>query len=171
MSDSTNGERYVSDPSERQLTKKVLITASSEEVWEAWTTEKGLSTFLTSSSKVELRFGGPYEIYFLLNAPLGSRGSEGCRVLSFLPFEMLSFEWNAPPHFGKLRPVKTQVVILMGSVSERETEVSLSHIGWGKGEDWDDLYGYFDKAWEKVLDNLKRRFGEGPLEPSELLNH
>ena len=29
-------------------------------------------------------------------------------------------------------------------------------------DEWDQVYEYFSKAWPYVLDNLKKRFDEGP---------
>lgn len=45
-------------------------------------------------------------MYFNLNAPSGKKGSEGMKILSFLPETMLSFEWNAPPDFPEIRGQK-----------------------------------------------------------------
>jgi uncharacterized protein YndB with AHSA1/START domain len=142
----------------------MVVPASLEEVWNAWTTREGVKTFFSSEAKVELAVGGPYEIYFDLEKPYGSRGSEDCRVLSYLPTEMLSFEWNAPPEFGELRGKHTIVVLQLEDVGPGQVRVVMSHHGWGKGEDWDKLYEYFDKAWSWVLGNLKKRFAAGPID-------
>jgi len=34
--------------------------------------------------------------------------------------------------------------------------------GWGDGGEWDQTYDHFDRAWSKVLGNLKARFESGP---------
>ena len=75
----------VEDQSNKILRKEMTIPATLEEVWDAWTTTEGVKTFFSSEAKVELAIGGPFEIYFLLDAAYGSKGSEGCRVLSYLP--------------------------------------------------------------------------------------
>ncbi len=149
---------------EREIRKETEVPATINEVWETWTTTEGVKTFFSSAAKVELRIGGPYEIYFLLDQPYGLRGSEGCHILSFLPQKMLSFEWNAPPSFGELRGIHTHVVLEFETVGEKRTKVTLLHVGWGEGEDWNKLYDYFDKAWDYVLGNFKKRFEEGPLD-------
>jgi len=156
--------RHVKNPSDKILRKEIVVPASLEEVWNAWTTTEGVKTFFSSDAKVELAVGGLYEIYFNLKAPYGSRGSEDCRVLSYLPMEMLSFEWNAPPDFGELRNKHTRVVLQFEEIEPGKVKVKCSQLGWGKGEDWDKLYDYFDKAWSYVLGNLKKRFTEGPID-------
>jgi len=154
----------VKDQSDRILRKEIVVPATLEQVWNAWTSTKGVKTFFSSDAKVELAVGGPFEIYFLLDAPHGARGSEGCRVLSYLPPKMLSFSWNAPPEFGELRDKHTIVVLQFGEIEPGKVKVALSQHGWGRGEDWDKLYDYFDKAWSYVLGNLKKRFVAGPID-------
>ncbi|MDH4222485.1 MAG: SRPBCC domain-containing protein [candidate division Zixibacteria bacterium] len=155
--------RHVKNHPDKILRKEIIVAASLKEVWDAWTTTQGVKSFFSSQAKVELVVGGAYEIYFDLKAPYGSKGSEGCKVLSFLPREMLSFEWNAPPDFGKLRGQHTRVILLFKELKSGRVKVILSHLGWGKGKNWDKLYEYFDQAWSYVLDNLKKRFTEGPI--------
>ena len=92
-----------------------------------------------------------------MEAPAGMRGSEGCRVLSFLPNEMLSFEWNAPPTLGEMRDLHHFVVIQFEQVSADSVRVRLSEYGFGAGEGWDKVYDYFDKAWGRVMGEFEKR--------------
>lgn len=154
MADHVTAARYVAEPSDRILRKEVEVTASLGQVWEAWTTTEGVQSFFSDHAHVELRPGGPFEIYFNPDAPEGQRGSEGCRILSYLPMTMLSFEWNAPPSFGDLRYQHTRVVILFTESPEGKVKLSLSHLGWGQGETWNELHEYFDRAWDYVLSSF-----------------
>jgi len=152
------------DQSGKMLRKEIVVPATLPEAWNAWTTTEGTKTFFSPKTHVELAVGGPYEMHFDLDAPAGSQGSEGCVVLSYLPMEMLSFSWNAPPEFGELRGQHTVVVLRFEEVEPGKVKVVLWHHGWGKGEKWDKLYDYFDKAWSYVLSNLKKRFVAGPID-------
>lgn len=162
--DYRSPDRYIADPSDRMVQKEVIVPATVDEVWEAWTTTEGVNTFFSPNAHVELRIGGPFEIYFLMENPYGSRGSEDCKILSYLPKTMLAFEWNAPPQFGDLRDIRTQVVLNFDPVDATHTRVTLAQIGWGKGSEWDKLYDYFDQAWGRVLANFKKRFDDGPID-------
>jgi len=157
-------DRYPSEISAKSLNKDVTIPAPVSDVWRAWTTTEGLKSFFSPNAHVELRPGGPFEIYFLMDQPYGLRGSEGCKILSFIPEKMLSFEWNAPPSFADIRWQHTQVIIFFHPVSANETRIEFIQRGWGVGESWDNLYDYFDRAWGYVLGNLKERFEKGPLD-------
>jgi len=148
----------------KSIEKEVTIDASLEDVWRAWTTEGGVVTFFAPKANLEFKIGGMYEILFDLNEPIGKQGSEGAKILSYLPYKMLSFNWNAPPEFGLLRDERTIVVLLFDKVGDVETNVHLSHIGWGDGDEWDKLYEYFLRAWNVVLGRLKYRFNTAHID-------
>jgi uncharacterized protein YndB with AHSA1/START domain len=143
----------------RSLHKEAVVVAPREEVWSCWTTSAGMKTFLASESKIELTPGGAYELYFGPPSAAPARGSEGCKVLGYLPGEILSFDWNAPPQFREVRDQRTCVLIRLEPAGAGKTRVILDHHGWGQGEQWDAVYNYFDQAWDLVMDHLKKRFG------------
>jgi uncharacterized protein YndB with AHSA1/START domain len=142
----------------KALHKEAVIAGPREDVWKCWTTEAGMKSFFASESKIELTPGGAYELYLGPPSAVGERGSEGCKVLGFVPGEVLSFDWNAPPKFPEIRKQRTCVVIRFEPAGDDKTRVILDHHGWGEGEKWDAVYTYFDSAWEFVLAHLKKRF-------------
>lgn len=151
-------------PSSRVLSKEVTVRATPKDVWDCWTTSKGIASFFTPESRVELRVGGPYELYMMSEPDAVGRGSEGCKVLSYVPYEMLSFEWSFPPKVPTLRfsRAKTHVVLRFEDKGDGTTSVRFDQLGWREGEDWDQGFAYFDAAWDMVLQNLKKRFqGDG----------
>ncbi len=146
------------------IVKKVRVQGPLSEVWTCWTTNEGVRTFFAPDSNVELKIGGPYEIFFLPDAPEGQKGSDGMRVLSFLPERMLSFEWNNPPSLPEVRGERTWVVVCFEPKGANTTEVTIAHLGWEEGEQWQKAFEYFVRAWDVVLGRLKKRFDEGPVE-------
>src|SRR5262245_66111106 len=74
----------------KSIEKEVIVNASLEEVWNAWTTNEGARTFFSSQTNIYPKLGAPYEIYFKLDQPYGKQGSEGCRIHSFVPMKVLS---------------------------------------------------------------------------------
>lgn len=151
------------DVSERTIVHQITVPLPRARVWELWTSSGGLTAWLVDQAKVELRVGGPYEIYFMKDAPVGSRGSETCRVLSFVPGRMVSFTWNAPPHLPRTRFEHTWVVVELEDAADG-TKVTVTHTGWPasglKNEpQWEETFAYFDRAWQgvlKVLDHYAR---------------
>lgn len=152
---------------ERDILKEVVVGAPRADVWRAWTTVAGAVSFFAPSAHIELEPGGAFEIYFDPDAAPGSRGSEGMRVLSYLPGEMLSFEWNAPPRFAEARAghERTWVVVRLDDEPETgATRVRLAHLGWRSGGQWEQVREYFERAWDTVLARLVRRFVSGPVD-------
>jgi len=150
---------------QRMIRKEVIVNASVEAVWDAWTTQEGAVTFFAPRANIGLTIGGAYELLFDIEAPEGSRGSEGMKILSFLPLEMLSFEWNAPPQYPTVRQgQRTWVVVQFHPFGKNGVRVRLTHLGWRKGEDWDKVFRYFKDAWDTVLGRLEYRFSKGPID-------
>ena len=148
------------DLSPRLIRHDVLLAAPPPRVWALWSTNAGLESWFVPRADVELRIGGKYEVYFLLGQPVGSQGSEGCRVLSFLPERMLSFTWNAPPNQPLTRPRHTWVVLEFDAV-DAGTRLRLTHLGWpasgladAEGP-WTQTFDYFERAWAEVLRELQ----------------
>jgi uncharacterized protein YndB with AHSA1/START domain len=149
---------------ERVIAKDVIVKAPAADVWKAWTTNEGIQSFFAPEAFVEPRAGGMFHIHFNPYAPAGFKGADDMRVLAVQEGKMLSFTWNAPPSFPGVRPQHTYVTVRLKPLSDNETRVTLVHGGWGDGGQWDPVYDYFDKAWDRVLGNLQKRFAEGPMD-------
>jgi uncharacterized protein YndB with AHSA1/START domain/uncharacterized protein YciI len=138
-----------------------IIAAPVDRVWTAWTTSDGWKQAMGLPLNTELRPGGPFEVWFAPDAPEGQRGSEGCKVLSYLPERMLSFSWNSPPKYPELRAKgpQTIVVVEMEPFGEGFTKLSLTHHGWPSApaelaDQWEGSFAYFSAAWPRVLEHI-----------------
>ena len=149
---------------ERAIDKSVEIAATLDQAWQSWTTREGITSFFAPDAKIEARVGGPFQIYFDPGAPAGSKGADDMRFMALQPQRMLSFDWNAPPSLPEARAQRTVVIVRFEPVNAAATRVSLHHVGWGDGGEWDRAYAYFDRAWSNVLGNLKKRWDSGPVD-------
>lgn len=139
----------------RSIIKKRTIKKSKSFIYNKWTTKEGLNSFFSADNKINIIPNGPYEIYFTLDETIKERGSEGCKVLSFIPNQMFSFTWNTPPVFKDLRNSGYHTWVVLEFIEENDnTVVRLSNLGYPEDEAWTPAYQYFDKAWDYVLDNL-----------------
>ncbi|HME18588.1 MAG TPA: SRPBCC domain-containing protein, partial [Nitrososphaerales archaeon] len=120
---------------ELMLEKEITVKASAEDVWRAWTTVVGVRRFFAPDARLDIRPGGIYEILFDPDAPPGKQGSEGCKVLGFVPGKMLSFTWNAPPQYANARKQLAQwVVIFLDPEGKKRTRVRFFELGWKQGK-------------------------------------
>lgn len=150
---------------------EAVIPAPRAEVWTAWTSDAGLQTWMAPGTNMKLEIGGPFEIFFMPTAPPGSRGADGCKVLSNLPQEMLSYTWNAPPSLPFARQHYTWVVVQFTDADAKSCRVRLTHLGFAEkaaefvdhADEFAKTRGYFERAWTQKLADLKQRFETGPL--------
>ena len=154
---------------ERALTKQVTVKAPVDAVWNAWTTTEGIKSFFAPDARIEARPGGPFEVYINPYAQPGMKGADDMRFLAVQDRKMISYTWNAPPHLPEARQQRTVVIVRFMPVSETETQVTMTHLGWGDGGEWDKAYDYFNKAWDNVLANLQKRFVSGPVDWTDWL--
>jgi uncharacterized protein YndB with AHSA1/START domain len=148
----------------KNIRKVVEVSAGREDVWNAWTTPAGMTSFFAPETNIKLTPGGLYEVFFFPDEEKGRKGAEDTHVLSYLPFEMLSFSWSAPAHFPHVREERTIVVIRLESIDSITTRLTLDHHGWKEGSEWDAAYLYFVDAWDVVLSRLLQRFEKGPVD-------
>ena len=119
------------------------------------------------SANIDFRIGGEFELWFAPDAPEGSRGSEDCRFLSYLPDRMLSFTWNAPPSIPDVRERRAWVVVEFEPLSDTMSRVRLAHTGFGEGEAWDKTHAYFEQAWPGLLGAMQAGFAESSSSMSD----
>src|SRR6185312_9830512 len=146
--------------SERALRQVFIVNAPTSAVWEALSSAAGLETFFAAKANVELKIGCAYEIFF---DPTDERFStKGCKLLSYSPQEMISFQWTLPRDmFPELADSPTWVVVQFRPAGAERTEVSITQLGWGTGENWDRAYGHMPAGWQMVAQQLEQRFESG----------
>ncbi len=154
---------------ERAIDKEVVVNASLDQAWQAWTTREGIKSFFAPDAVVEPRVGGAFHIHMDPGAPAGAKGADDMRFMALQPPKMLSFDWNAPPSLPEARAQRSFVIVRFFPLTDTSTRVTLHHTGWGEGGEWDQAYAYFDKAWSGVLGNLQKRFVSGPRDWSAWL--
>ena len=136
-----------------------IIDAPVADVWKAWTTTAGIESFFApKAARVEPVPGGAFELWFGVNNPEGSRGSEGCLFHSVRPMEQLVFEWNAPPELPTIRKLRTLVYLDFKPLPGNRTELTLRNFGYGDGPEWARSKAYFEKAWPEVLGSLEKKY-------------
>lgn len=146
-----------SPASERALVIEVSIPAPRAEVWKAFATSEGLSTWLTPGAVVDLRPGGEWTAHF----PGGKTG--GGTILSFVPEEEMVLSAMAPEQFPTVRAERTKARFRFVSKGEF-TVVQLTQTGWKSGVEWDQAYEYLAVGNAQLLATLYRRFASGPID-------
>lgn len=142
---------------DRALVIEISVPASRAEVWKAFSTTEGLSTWLTPGAVVNLRPGGEWTAHY----PGGKTG--GGTILSFVPEKEIVLSAMAPEWFPTVPATRTTARFEFESRGEF-TIVRLTQTGWKSGPEWDKAYEYLTAGNAQLLATLHRRFLNGPLD-------
>jgi len=150
-----------SSPAQPPDSAKVLsiglsIPAPVHDVWEAFTTEKGLSSWLAPDVVVDLKPGGDWLVKFP-----GSTG--GGTIVSFVPEKEIVISALAPDRFPHVRAARTRAVFTF-TAEGKSTLVLLTQTGWQSGPEWDAAYEYLAAGNAQILAMLHHRFVAGPTD-------
>ena len=146
--------------SEYMLRVEITVPASRSEVWKAFSTSEGLSTWLAPNSVVDLKPGGDWMVHF----PGGSTG--GGTIVSFVPQKEIVISALAPDKFPTVRAQRTTARFELEDHGTG-TLVRLTQTGWKDGDEWDRAYEYLTAGNAQLLATLHRRFVSGPIDWSK----
>jgi uncharacterized protein YndB with AHSA1/START domain len=141
----------------QQLVIELEVPAPVSDVWRAFSTSEGLSTWLTPSATVDLRPGGEWTAHF----PGGSTG--GGTIVSFVPEKELMIAALAPDQFPHVRAERTRATFQFQSRGEA-TVVRLTQTGWKSGPEWTRAYEYLVAGNAELMATLHKRFVDGPID-------
>ena len=142
---------------EKALIFEATIPAPRAAVWHAFASSEGLSTWLSPGAVVDLKKGGEWTAHY----PGGKTG--GGTILGFVPEEEMTLSAMAPEWFPTVRAERTTARFQFIATGET-TLVRLTQTGWKTGEEWDKAYEYLAKGNAQLLETLRRRFVNGPID-------
>jgi uncharacterized protein YndB with AHSA1/START domain len=148
----------------RQLVIEIEVPAPVSEVWKAFSTSGGLSTWLFPNATVDLKPGGDWLVHF----PGGSTG--GGTIVSFIPEKELVISALAPDKFPQVRATRTHAVFQF-EPRGNSTVVRLTQTGWHSGEEWTRAYEYLAAGNAQLLSTLHRRFVDGPTDWDKVMGN
>jgi len=141
----------------QQFVIEVEVPAPVGEVWHAFASSEGLSSWLFPNAKVDLKPGGDWIVRF----PGGSTG--GGTIESFVPEKELVIAAMAPEKFPTVRAERTRAVFTF-EPRGKSTVVRLTQSGWKSGDEWTKAYEYLLPGNAQLMASLHKRFVEGPVD-------
>lgn len=140
----------------------VTVPASLDAVWDAFTTQAGLISWLAPSARVELKNGGDWIVQF------PGASTAGGSIALYQPKTLLALDAMAPDRFPSVRRERTLAVFTFTAQGPNQTLVHLAQTGWKSGPEWDAAYAYLADGNAQLLDALYRRFANGPVDWSKM---
>ena len=140
----------------KALRFEVAVPTSLDDVWAAFTTPEGLSTWLWRDVRVDARPGGDWLAIF-------PQSTGGGTIVSLTPKKQIVISALAPDRFPVVRATRTQAIFEFAAVSPTSTKVTLVQTGWKSGAEWDAAYTYLADGNAQLLEQLYQRFASGPI--------
>lgn len=156
---------FVAPTGERVLRHEAIVNGSLADVWNTFTTSEGLMTFMAPVVRMELKTGGVFDSNYRVGSKLGDPGTIHNQVLNYVPMEMFSIKVTLTDQFPE-RPRQAGTLFAVLTFKEagaKQVLVTISMLGWGTGEDWDQVYKFFDRGNAYTMAELARRFEQGPV--------
>ena len=72
----------LSQAAERAIEKEVVVRATLDEAWAAWTTREGIVSFFAPDAVIDPRVGGAFHIHIDPGAQPGAGGADGMRFMA-----------------------------------------------------------------------------------------
>ena len=152
----------------RVLQHVVVIPATLQQAWDAFTTTEGAAAWVAPLVKLDFRLGGIWEASYRPDAKVGDPGNIKNRFVSFRPPHMVSIQVaQTPPGLAHGERLKQDIVTVIEfkELGPKQVEVTESMAGFTQGNTAHDaLYEFFRKGNAVALTALRKRFVEGPID-------
>jgi len=169
--EACDGDQINENPEPEYSESAGIVPASVDEVWELFTTAKGLSSFYAREAIIDPKVGGLFELHVFPENPPGRRGIEGHQVLAIEPKHRLVLSWIVPAAIrSKIGPQTTIQEITLVPIGLNETRVRLRQFGFGESSGWSGAKEYFELRSRDVVFNIKERVENGTLDWERAMN-
>jgi len=140
---------YITSSGEKVLRLEAIIPVDKKTVWEYFTTDEKLKKWIAPLVHIELKTGGYILTNYDKDKSLSDKSSIRLGIINYLEGEMLTLKVKLNDNFPKKAQAEDQYlqeIIQLAAIDDTHTRVIASMIGWGKGPEWDQTYGFFEKG-------------------------
>jgi len=142
----------------KRLDFAVTVPASVDQVWDAFTTSAGMTSWIAPQATVDPQPGGKWEVSF---GP--GTSTAGGTIVLLQPKSLLAISAMAPDRFPTVRRERTTAVFFFDAAGPNATTVRLAQTGWKQGDEWNRAFDYLADGNAQLLEALYHRFAVGPV--------
>jgi len=144
-----DGTRYYED--------SIVIDAPAHGLWTAFTDTGAYRKWATPVAAVDFRIGGVIEASYDPKGHLGDPQNIKNAFVAYIPDRLLVFRnVQAPDGLpGRNAYPKTIKTLEFEALGPTQTRVTVSGVGFGAGDDFDQLYAFFSRGDAGMLATLK----------------
>lgn len=140
------------------LTQEVVVHASLEDVWNAYTTENGWAKWSTPLVSIDLRVGGIIRTNYNADGTLYDETANTLYIRNYVPYELLTLQADISPNWPEFMKEEADNlfnVILFEPLDENKTKLVSHGIGYKNNERYWGLMDFFIKGNEMSYQKLK----------------
>lgn len=143
-----------------RLVHEAVVDASLDEAWEAFTTNKGVESWMVAHAEIDLKVGGKMLTHYDPKGTIGDPNTIENTILSYDPKRMLSIKATKPPaNFPLKEAIKSMwSVIYFEKIDAKRTLVTVVGLGYESDAESQKLRAHFDKGNAYTLQRLQKRF-------------
>jgi uncharacterized protein YndB with AHSA1/START domain len=151
---------------DRSLQLSTDVPASAHDVFAAFSTSEGFSSWAVPVANVDFRVGGMIEASYDSHARLGDPNNIKNAIVAYIPDRLLIIRnVQAPSGFVDSSLFqKTVTMIEFSPIDANNTRVTLTNAGYGRGAGFADVYSHFEWGDAYTLHELRKRFVNGPVD-------
>ena len=151
---------------DRAIQLSIDVPAAIHDVYAAFTTTAGFTSWAVPVTQVELRVGGMMESSYDANAKIGDPDNIRNEIIAYVPERLLVIRNVHAPSALQYAELfqRTVTVIEFAALDERHTRVTMTNAGYGAGEGFAKLYHNFEWGDAYSLAQLRQRFEHGPVD-------
>lgn len=134
---------------ERVLQLSITVPIQKSEAWLLFASDSGLVKWIAPVAKIDLKTGGYIKTNYDKQKGLNDKSTIRLDIINFLIEELMTLKVNLNGNFSKrlqAEDEKLQEIIQLIDMGNGQTKIVSSMLGWGKGEDWDKAYTFFEKG-------------------------
>jgi uncharacterized protein YndB with AHSA1/START domain len=147
---------FVATNGDRVLQLSIDIAAPPAKVWKGFVDEETLRHWNAPVVHVDLRDGGDIEESYDPKARLGGGTTIHHRIITYRPERLLVLQnISTPPGLPGASAYPKIVQVIQLEPTATGTRVTLSGSGYGKGDNFDQLYAFFTQGNAGYLTDLK----------------
>lgn len=140
------------------------VNAPVKDVWNAYTTTKGIKSWMVAEGTVDLRIGGLMRTSYTAGSDLTGKDVIENKIISFDPERMFAIQTvRFPDGFPfKTAISKVWTVLYFEPVGAKQTKVICRMLGWDGTDESTQMRKFFMRGNQQELDELQKHFGKKP---------
>lgn len=155
---------YTTKSNEKVLRLEMVLDHPINKVWDAFTTIEGINGWIAPVAKLDLRYGGAMYTNYDKNKSIGDSGTIELGIINYIENELLTYKVNFNEGFSKKlqdEDINLQEIVQFKDLGNGKTKLVSSMVGWGNGDDWNKIYGFFTEGnkwtYEQLIKYLDKK--------------